>query len=69
MKIDVLLDKLASPAQRALQNAGIKTLEQLAKYSEEEIAELHGIGKNAMVVIKSVLKENGLALRKKQGGA
>jgi DNA-directed RNA polymerase alpha subunit len=65
MKIDVLLDRLASPAQRAIQNAGIKTLEQLSKYSEKEIADLHGIGKNAIVVIKSVLKENGLALRKK----
>jgi DNA-directed RNA polymerase alpha subunit len=65
MKIDVLLDRLASPAQRAIQNAGIKTLEQLSKYSEKEIADLHGIRKNAIVGIKSVLKENGLALRKK----
>ena len=65
MPIELLLSKLAAPAQRAIQNAGIKTLEQLAKHSEAEIAELHGIGKNAIVTIKAVLKANGLALKKK----
>jgi hypothetical protein len=36
--------KLSAPALRALANAGITGLKQLASYSEKEIATLHGIG-------------------------
>jgi DNA-directed RNA polymerase alpha subunit len=63
MKIEVLLERLASPAQRALQNADIKTLEELAKHTENEVLELHGIGKNAITVIKTTLDEHGLSLK------
>ena len=62
MQIDLLLKQLAKPAQRALQNAGITTLEELARHREKEIAALHGIGKNALTVIQSTLQENGLSL-------
>jgi DNA-directed RNA polymerase alpha subunit len=64
MEMDDLMMRLASPAQRALQEKGIKTLEQLSKLTEEEVFELHGIGKNALTKIKKVLKKNGLALSK-----
>ena len=60
MHIEVLLNKLATPAQRAILNAGISTIEQLSKYSEKEVSELHGIGKNAITIIKQTLNENGL---------
>jgi len=40
--------KLASPARRAIKNAGITSLKQLSTFSEQEIADLHGIGKNAL---------------------
>jgi len=46
MQIDILLMKLSRPAQRAIQSVGITTIEELSKYSEKEIFELHGIGKN-----------------------
>lgn len=65
MTIDILLQKLSKPAQRALQNEGIITLEQLSGYSEKEISELHGIGKNAIVTIRLVLTEYGMALADK----
>jgi DNA-directed RNA polymerase alpha subunit len=65
MGIDVLLQKLAKPAQRAILSAGITTIEQLSEYSEKEIYELYGIGKNAMNIIKQILNENGLSLVKK----
>jgi predicted flap endonuclease-1-like 5' DNA nuclease len=65
MDIDVLLPKLAKPAQRAIQSVGITTMEQLAKYHEDEIQDLHGIGKNAMDIIRATLKEYGLALAEK----
>jgi DNA-directed RNA polymerase alpha subunit len=62
MEIDLLLKRLAKPAQRAIQGAGITTLEELASRTEKEIVALHGIGKNALQTIKTTLKENGLSL-------
>ena len=59
------LPKLASPAQRALANAGIKNLAQLAKLSEAEIRELHGIGPNALITLRAALKAKGLSFVKK----
>lgn len=58
---DKLPLKLAKPAQRALANAGITSLQQLSKYSEQEIALMHGIGPNALRVIKQELKKHGLS--------
>lgn len=55
---------LAAPAQRALTNAGIKTIQQLAKYSEKEILALHGMGPGSIPKLKDALKENGLTFRK-----
>lgn len=66
MQIDILLRKLAKPAQRAIQNAGITTIEQLSKFSEKEVSELHGIGKNAMNSIKQTLNEIGLNFSNKE---
>lgn len=65
MNIDILLKKLAKPAQRAIQNLGVTTIEDLTKYSEKEILELHGIGKNAMNSIKLTLNESGLTFLNK----
>lgn len=53
---------LGAPAVRALENAGIKNLKQLSKKKEKELLLLHGIGKAAMVSIKSELRKNGLSL-------
>jgi DNA-directed RNA polymerase alpha subunit len=66
MKIDILLKKLAKPAQRAILSTGVTTLEQLSKMSEAEIFNLHGIGKSAMKVIVATLHENGLPLSSKK---
>jgi DNA-directed RNA polymerase alpha subunit len=65
MMIDSLLQKLAKPAQRAIQNEGITTLEQLSKYSEKEFLELHGIGKNTMLIVKQAMNDNGLSFSDK----
>ena len=53
------LPKLAAPAQRALQSAGITNLAQLTKVSEEELMQLHGMGKNALNTCKKHLKRTG----------
>ena len=57
------LSLLSAPARRALENNGIKTLEQLAKYSEKEILEFHGIGKTAIPKLRSSLEEKGLLFK------
>jgi hypothetical protein len=49
-----LFDKLAKPAQRALANAGIKTLEQLSQLTEAEFMQLHGIGKIRCKLLKPI---------------
>jgi hypothetical protein len=66
MNIDILLQKLAKPAQRAIQNEGLTTIEQLSKYSEKEFSELHGIGKSAINIIKRTMDENGITFSPKK---
>ena len=63
------LPKLASPAQRALAAAGIRRLEQLIKFSEGEIKQLHGIGPNALSQLRRALRAKGLSFggEKKKG--
>ena len=63
MDIAILLNRLASPAQRAITSTGVTTLEQLSNMSETEISNLHGIGKNALKTIHATLRENGLSLK------
>lgn len=57
------LSLLYAPARRALENAGIKTLEQLSSYSEQELLNLHGFGKSAILVLKKELAKAGFTFR------
>jgi hypothetical protein len=63
-EFDQLLGRLAAPARRALASAGVHSFKDLTQYSEKEVASWHGIGKNALVVIKQFLEINGLYLLK-----
>ena len=54
---------LSAPARRALENKGIRTLEQLSAYSEKEILKFHGIGKTSIPILKTALKLKGLKLK------
>ena len=56
--------RLAKPAQRALESAGIKGLKDFSLITEEEFSNLHGIGPNAIQKIKVALSENGLTFKK-----
>ncbi len=53
--------KLAQPALRALAAAGVRNLNQLTKFSEEEVKRWHGIGPNAMTRLRRALHEKGLS--------
>jgi len=60
-KNDKLFPGLSAPAKRALENAGIKTLKQLSKKSESELLKLHGMGKTAIPILRTILKTKGLS--------
>jgi len=63
MSTNDLPTKLAAPAKRALSNAGIHSLSQLATYTQKEVSDLHGIGNNALVTLKAALDEKGLTFK------
>ena len=57
---DDFLSMLGAPARRALEREGIKTVEQLAGYSEKEILKLHGLGPSTIPILKEMMKKKGL---------
>jgi hypothetical protein len=57
------LPKLAAPALRALTSAGIADLEDLTKVSEDELIQLHGMGRNALGILCEALKSKGWSFR------
>jgi len=59
--IELLSVKIGQPAHRALQGAGIKTLDQLCNYSEKELLALHGLGPKALRILRDLLAEHGLS--------
>lgn len=57
------LSKLSSPARNALLHEGIDTVQKLAKYSEKEILQIHGIGPASLPVMRTSLEEEGLMFK------
>jgi hypothetical protein len=53
--------KLGAPAERALANAGIKSLKHLTKFTEAEIRQLHGVGPNALGKLHQAMADSGLS--------
>jgi len=53
--------ELAAPARRALVGAGYLRLEQLTRLSEIELKQLHGVGPNAINVLRRALDAKGLS--------
>ncbi|MEC0178323.1 DNA-binding protein [Paenibacillus favisporus] len=58
------LPKLAQPAVRALRNAGITRLEEVAKLTEPELKQLHGIGPTAVKQLRRSMADKGLDFSK-----
>lgn len=57
-KNDFLEGTIAMPARRALRKEKIDSLEKLSAYSEKEISNLHGFGKNTMLKLKKYMEEH-----------
>ena len=55
---------ISAPARRALERAGILSLAQLAKRTEADLLDMHGMGPNAVLKLRAALKEKGLSFRK-----
>jgi predicted RecB family nuclease len=62
-KVDPAFAKLAKPAQRALMNAGIFTVKDLAKHTRAEVEKLHGIGPSAFPKLEAALEASRLRFR------
>lgn len=58
------LSELSAPARRALEGAGIKTLQQLSAKTEKEIMKLHGMGPASLPKLRSALATIGLSFKK-----
>ena len=43
---------LAAPARRGLINHGIFSLSDLKKLTQQELTQIHGIGKNALAILE-----------------
>lgn len=54
---------VSGPALRALKGAGIRSLVDLATWTEQELADLHGMGPKALGVLKAALEAQGRGLR------
>ncbi|MES2724133.1 MAG: DNA-binding protein [Pseudomonadota bacterium] len=52
-------DGLAAPARRALANGGFRTLADLAKAREADVAKLHGMGPHALKILRERLARAG----------
>jgi predicted RecB family nuclease len=52
---------LSAPARRALEGAGLTTLAKLARKSESQVLELHGMGPGSMPKLRAALKSKGRA--------
>lgn len=59
---------IGNPAASALKHAGYFKLKQLTKLSESELAQLHGVGPKAVMILKETLKEKGLSFKESKAG-
>lgn len=59
------LPKIGQPATRALAGIGIQKLEQLTRFSESQILQLHGLGPKALGILRQALADRGLSFSKK----
>ena len=55
---------VSGPALRALLGAGVRSLRDLAKWSETDLARLHGMGPKALDALRDAMYVEGLELRR-----
>lgn len=60
---DGFLSLISAPARRALERENIKTLDDLAKWTEKDLLALHGIGPSTIPKLSKALHEVKLNLK------
>lgn len=61
-----LFPKMSAPATRALRKAGIVTVKDLSKWSEQELLALHGFGPATLPTLRVALRAKGLSFKTKK---
>lgn len=61
------LPNIGKPAMNAFKSINVTSLEQIAKFSEDELLKLHGVGPKAIQVLKSALSDIGLTFSNNEG--
>lgn len=54
---------MSGPALRALDTAGIRSLDDLAEWTEADVAALHGMGPKGIRILRDALTESGREFR------
>ena len=54
---------LAGPALRALARAGIRSVADLTRWTERDVAQLHGMGPKALAALREALSAAGMTFR------
>ncbi|MFF2155253.1 DNA-binding protein [Paenibacillus chitinolyticus] len=60
---------LSKPALRALAGAGFLRLEQLARVTEKELLQLHGMGPKGIKTLRPALAAKGLSFASESGAS
>ena len=55
---------LGGPALRALAHANIRSVADLARWTERDLAQLHGMGPKGVLALREALSAAGLNFRK-----
>jgi hypothetical protein len=55
---------VGGPALRALSSAGIRSMADLARWTEADLARLHGMGPKALGALRSTLEASGRSFRR-----
>jgi len=54
---------VSGPALRALNAAGVRSMSDLTRWTEADVAALHGMGPKALAVLRSALADAGRTFR------
>lgn len=55
-----LLNLVAAPARRALERAGIYTVQDLSQWTEAELLQLHGFGPSSLPKLREAMQAEGI---------
>jgi predicted flap endonuclease-1-like 5' DNA nuclease len=60
--VSLPLPAVGGPAARALEAQGVRTLDDVARWTRKELLALHGVGPKAVRILEEALEAQGMAL-------